>query len=106
VSTPPPLHRGPQTATLETRLLEILNAPPDTLLTTREAFGRKEVALYDAIAAAPMLEVWHLHKRVSVGRSDDQLLKGLARLAPDRRAKVIAFMGDARRREALRSRAA
>jgi hypothetical protein len=75
-------------------------------MTAREAFARKESALYEAIAAAPALHVWHLCKRVAVAQSDDPLVRALLRLAPERRAKVVAFMNDARRREALRGRAA
>jgi hypothetical protein len=40
---------------------------------------------------------------VLVGRADDQLVVALQRLSPERRTKVVAFMADARRRDALRA---
>lgn len=97
---PPPV--APESG-LEHLLIEILRAPADQTLTVREAYARKEQALCDVIAAAPFIEVWMLHKRVTIGRSDDQLVAALQRLSPERRTKVIAFMADARRRDALRA---
>jgi hypothetical protein len=101
-------HRPPQMppSDLEAQLVTILQAPADPALLASQDFARREVALYDVIETAPLIEVWQLHKRVSKALPDDCLASALARFAPDRRARVIAFMADARRRQALRARAA
>jgi len=88
---------------LEENLIKLLLSPADPRLTVREAYARKEAALCDVIAAAPFIDVWTLHKRVTIGRADDRLVLALLRLSPERRTKVVGFMADARRRDALRA---
>lgn len=90
-------------STLEGTLIALLVSPSDPRFTVREAYERKERALCEAIAAAPFIDVWTLHKRVTIGRSDDPFVAALQRLSPERRTKVVAFMADARRRDARRA---
>jgi O-methyltransferase involved in polyketide biosynthesis len=54
------------------------------------------------MSALTVLEARALHARLSNPASDDPLAKAFKRLTADRRARLINFLADARRREARR----
>jgi hypothetical protein len=81
--------------------LAILEAP---LLPGEPAFAgfaRKEAELRAAFAALSVMEARALHARFSHPKANDRLAQLFMRLTADRRARLINFLADARRREAL-----
>lgn len=64
-------------------------------------FSRKERELGEAFAALPVMDQRALHARLSVLRPGDLLAAKFARLTSERRARLVAFLGDARRRAAV-----
>jgi len=66
------------------------------------AHARKEGDLRDLFAKLTVLEARALHRRLERVCDDDPLAALFQRLAPDRRRRLLAFLADARRREATR----
>jgi len=66
-------------------------------------FARKERELGEACAALPIMDQRALHTRLSNPKAGDTLAAKFCRLTSDRRARLIAFLGDARRRAAMAS---
>lgn len=66
-----------------------------------EAFDRKESELRMVFCSLRPLEAAALRKRLADPRPEDKLAEQFARFAPDRRARLIGVLADARRREAL-----
>ena len=64
------------------------------------AFNRKEKQLGDAFAALSVFDQRALHARLSSARPGDLLGEKFNRLAPERRTRLLNFLGDARRRAA------
>ena len=64
-------------------------------------FLRKEAELRAAFAALPVSAARALHARLANPRHGDLLATRFSGLVADRRARLLAFLGDARRREAL-----
>lgn len=64
------------------------------------AFSMKEKQLGDAFAALPVFDQRALHTRLSSVRPGDLLAERFNRLAPERRTRLLNFLGDARRRAA------
>lgn len=81
--------------------MAILEAPLQAGETTHFGFARKEAELVSAFAKLSVLESRALHMRLSNPRSGDVLAAALMRLTYERRARLIHFLADARRREAL-----
>jgi hypothetical protein len=98
-------------ATLETRttvassndaaLIAILEAPLLYGETARDGFLRKEAELRAAFAALPVATQRALYARLSNPRVGDALATKFAGLTADRRTRLLTFLADARRREAL-----
>jgi hypothetical protein len=65
------------------------------------AFKRKEQQLGDLFARLSVADSRELHRRLTLAIADDELATMFNRLVADRRARLIAFLADARRREAL-----
>jgi hypothetical protein len=85
----------------DARLAAILDAellPGEPALV---GFARKERELGEAFAALPVMDQRALHARLGVIRPGDMLAAKFARLTSDRRARLVAFLGDARRRAAV-----
>jgi hypothetical protein len=64
------------------------------------AFARKERELGEAFATLPILDQRALQTRLGTVRSGDALSEKFNRLTADRRARLLIFLGDARRRAA------
>ncbi|MEO8550280.1 MAG: hypothetical protein ABI678_09905 [Kofleriaceae bacterium] len=64
------------------------------------AFNKKEKQLGDAFAALPVFDQRALQVRLSSVRPGDLLAEKFNRLAPERRTRLLNFLGDARRRAA------
>lgn len=82
-------------------LLAILEAPRHAGEPAALGFLRKEAELRAAFAALPVSAARALHARLANPRHGDLLAARFSGLVADRRARLLAFLGDARRREAL-----
>jgi hypothetical protein len=94
---PPPI---PAVGPADAALLAILRAPLSGE-SAMAGFARKEIALRDAITSIPAAEARTLHLRLSNPRPEDVLAQQFGRLTSERRSRLLAFVADARRREAL-----
>jgi hypothetical protein len=65
------------------------------------AYQRKERQLRALFAALPVIEARALHRRLSLRHAGDPLAAAFARLLESRRGRLLDFLADARRREAL-----
>ena len=82
-------------------LIGILDAPLQLGETAREGFLRKEAELRAAFASLPVATQRALHARLANPRLGDALATTYSGLAADRRTRLLTFLADARRREAL-----
>ena len=69
--------------------------------TIEVAFRRKEHALVCAFALLVPLEARALHRRFSQPVTGDPLAASFARLTADRRARLLSYLEDTRRRQAV-----
>ena len=94
--TPEPARAAPDAA-----LIAILDSQLLPGETAAVGFHRKEVELGNAFAKLTVLESRALHARLANPRSGDALAEKFSRLTAERRARLLAFLADARRREAI-----
>jgi hypothetical protein len=71
------------------------------ILTKAADFAAKERELTALFAQLGVNESRELHQRLRVPMPDDALAIAFGRLVPDRRARVLAFVGNARGRAAI-----
>lgn len=90
---------------IEDRARAILGAPAAPGETIAATFARKERELCAVLAELRPAEALVLHRRLIARAPGDALAIELARLAPERRTRLIVFVGDARLRDAVRRRA-
>jgi hypothetical protein len=102
-STPPTPPSTRVIADIETQLIDIIVAAPPPGFTVAAAHAAKEQALAIVLAELSAWQAWHLHKRLVNQRQEDPLARAFSRIIPARRARLLAFLGDARRREALQT---
>jgi hypothetical protein len=86
---------------LERQITEIVEAAPDAHETVEAAFRRKEQTLRDLFSTLSVAESRALHRRLTLGAGTDPLVKTFGRLVADRRNRLLAFLADVRRREAI-----
>ena len=96
----------PLPAVIENYVARILETAPRHDETIDAAYRRKEAELGALFADLTPPEARALKRRLVSPAAADSLAAGFARLDPDRRARLLTFLGDARRREALRKAAA
>lgn len=82
-------------------LIAILDAPLAIGETARIGFARKEAELRAGFARLTVLEARALRARLSNARPGDILAGTFARLLRERQVRLLSFLGDARRREAI-----
>jgi hypothetical protein len=87
--------------TIDDELLAILNAPPARGETIEMTFRRKELELGDLFATLTVFESRTLQRRLSNPSANDPVAAQFGRLVPERRSRLLAFLGDVRRREAV-----
>jgi len=92
---------APRPETLDARLIEILDAPLAIGETTLNGFARKETELGTLLATLSVLEARAMQARLANPKRGDELANKFARLTYERRARLIAFLADVRRREAI-----
>jgi hypothetical protein len=94
-----PRHTPPAPATLDAQLTAILDTPLAPGETVMTGFDRKERELGGLLATLSVADCRALHARLQ--RSSDPLARTFARLTSDRRIRLMNFLADARRREAI-----
>jgi hypothetical protein len=86
---------------LEAEIAAVIDALPLPGEQLAAAFRRKELTLGDLFARLSVVEARELHRRFTRSVADDALAVRFNRLVSERRARLLAFLADARRREAL-----
>jgi hypothetical protein len=94
-ATPAPPSTG------DDKLIAILDAPLGTGETAYAGFHRKEHELGAMFASLSVLACRALHIRLANPKHGDELANKFARLTIERRSRLLNFLADARRREAL-----
>lgn len=86
---------------LEQQIVEELAraAPPG--LSASEAFRDKELKLGELFASLSTADSRTLHHRLTCPKANDAIAMGFGRLVPERQARLLAFLADARRRAAI-----
>ena len=93
-------HESTNQPWFEPALSEILLRPVPSG-SAREGHTAKEHEIGSLFIRLTVLEAWTLHKRLSNPAVGDPLAAAFARLVIERRSRLLAFLGDARRRAAL-----
>ena len=96
-----PCKRPSWTSSCDVALLAILEAPLRAGETAVAGFARKELELRHVLATLSVLESRALQSRLAHPKGGDVLAQAFQRLTGERRARLINFIADARRREAL-----
>lgn len=87
---------------IEHQIIEVLDARPEPGERIEFAFRRKEHELMSLFAQLSVIDALELHRRLRLSLSDDPLASRFGRLVVDRRARLMSYLADARRREALK----
>jgi hypothetical protein len=87
---------------LDQRILVILMSGVEVGETVELAFRRKEHQLGELFATLSIAASRDLQKRLANPRSGDRVAELFGRMTVERRGRLIAFLADARRREACR----
>jgi hypothetical protein len=82
-------------------MIDVITRPAAGGEAPSRAHACKERELGALFAQLTVIQAWHLHRRLSNPRSGDALAAAFNRMIFDRRARLLAFLGDARRRAAL-----
>jgi hypothetical protein len=92
---------APPAASFEAELIDLLRrpVPPGQ---ARDGHAMKEREIGELFSRLGVLEAMALHRRLKCKAAGDELVAAFARLVEDRRARLLAFLGDARRRAAMR----
>jgi len=86
---------------LEHAIVAALDGAPNASETMLAGFQRKERALAQLFAQLSVSDARTLHRRLTLPVDCDPIASRFARLNSERRARLIAFLADARRREAI-----
>jgi hypothetical protein len=87
---------------LEAEILEVLTEPALPGEQLAFAFKQKEQRLGELFASLNVADSRELHRRCTLGLPGDLLAAGFRRLVSDRQSRLLAFLADARRRQAVR----
>ena len=96
------LPEQPVPVVLEAEIIAVLDEPPRSGEPSAAAFQRKEAALRCLFGALDVRDARVLHRRLTIPLRHDPIEQRFARLVAERRARLIAFLADARRRVATR----
>lgn len=88
---------------LETEILATLVAPPCPGERLEVAFRRKEHELKGLFARLSVADARELHRRFTLMLPSDPVASRFRQLIAERRARLRAYLADARRREAMRN---
>ena len=90
---------------IDERIVAILDAPVPEGVTISWAYREKEHELAAYFTTLTVTEARALHRRLTIPDPEDALAVRFSRLVVDRRARLVAVLADARRREAIARRA-
>lgn len=90
----------PSGPSFEAELIAILRRPVPAGQ-ARDGYAQKERDIGDLFALLSVGDASALHKRLRSNSPEDELAVAFARLVDDRRARLLGFLADARRRAAL-----
>jgi hypothetical protein len=82
-------------------LIAILERPFAAGETAEAGARRKEHDLGAVFATLSVVDSWHLHQRLRRAAPGDRLSAAFGRLVVQRRDRLLAFLGDARRRQVI-----
>jgi hypothetical protein len=99
-----PCRKPSWTSSCDVALLALLEAPLRAGETAAAGFARKELELRHVLATLSVLESRALQSRLESPKAGDALAQAFQRLTGERRARLINFISDARRRATLASR--
>jgi hypothetical protein len=85
----------------EHAILAVFMMPPAPGEQLELAFRRKEHELCVLFAQLSVSDARVLHRRLVLGATDDPIAAQLGRMVAERRARLIGFLADARRRDAF-----
>ncbi len=88
-------------ATVEASVLRILTATLGNGETIDSGYRRKEQEIVEVLGKLSLVESRALHRRLEVPDPGDLLAQQFGRLTRDRRERLISFLANARRRQAL-----
>lgn len=95
---------APKAVSVDDALLAILDRPLHAGETVAVGYARKEAEVGAVFAKLGVAEARALHLRLTMGAANDALATKFARLTVERRNRLLVFLADARRREAMRGR--
>jgi hypothetical protein len=104
VAASPRAETQSSSTSFDAALLAILESPIHAHESAAGGFARKESELRQIFGTLGVIASRALHSRLSSPRSGDRLAPAFLRLTADRRARLINFLADARRREAMGGR--
>lgn len=93
--------QAPLSAEIEAELLRVLTSTPNDGETREAAFRRKEHEVGGLFAGLSSLQSRTLHRRLHQRRAGDAIAEAFGRMIAERQARLLAFLLDARRREAI-----
>jgi hypothetical protein len=102
--TSPSPSPSPSSTAADDALIAILQAPITDGETVAAGFARKEAEIRQVFGLLSVLESRAMYQRLSSPKAGDSLATAFMRLTADRRARLVQFLGDARRRHALAHR--
>lgn len=88
---------------IETEILAVLHRPRDPDENHAQSNANREAELRAVFAELDVTRALHLRRRLETPRADDLISSSFQRLVVDRRQRLLRFLGDARRRSALRT---
>jgi hypothetical protein len=86
---------------LEAEILAVLAEAPMPGERLAFAFKHKEQRLGALFARLSVVDSRELHRRCTLALPGDELAASFRRLVPDRQARLLAFVADVRRRQAM-----
>jgi len=92
---------SPDRSTVELQIQAIVNATPEPGETIRDAFQRKEQRLLGLFAGMTSIDASAMHRRLANPKPGDAIAERFSRFDVGRRDRLLMFLRDARRREAI-----
>jgi len=87
--------------TLDDQIFAILDEPAPPGVTVSVAYRAKEQTLTAYFMSLSVADARALHRRFTIPSPDDALAERFSRLVVERKARLVAVLADARRREAI-----
>ena len=87
--------------TLDDQIFAILDEPAPPGVTTSMAYRDKEQTLTAYFMTLSVADARALHRRFTIPSPEDALAERFSRLVVERKARLVAVLADARRREAI-----